>query len=103
MSKTWYPIIDHEKCVECGTCINFCPHDVYDKEKNPFPEVLLPDACVQRCHGCGNICPAGAITYQGDDTGWTPPCEIKEHKSDSGCSCGDDCEEGCSCGGDCGC
>lgn len=30
MAKTWYPVIDYLTCVECGTCIAKCPHDVYD-------------------------------------------------------------------------
>jgi glutaredoxin len=42
---------------------------------------------VDHCHGCGNRCPAGAITYVGDDTGWTPPNGAPTEK-DSGCSCG---------------
>lgn len=24
MSKTWYPVIDYEKCIECG---NLCPSE----------------------------------------------------------------------------
>ena len=49
------------------------PHGVYDARKAPVPVVKNPDECVDRCHGCGNRCPVGAITYVGDDTGWTPP------------------------------
>ncbi|MFA7175033.1 MAG: 4Fe-4S binding protein, partial [Kiritimatiellia bacterium] len=26
MAKTWYPVIDYASCIECGTCVNFCPH-----------------------------------------------------------------------------
>lgn len=97
MTKTWYPVIDREKCIECGACVNHCPHDVYDKEKDPTPVVGLPENCVQGCHGCGNICPVGAITYKGEDTDWVPPKgKEEESKSDSNCGCGG------SCGGDCG-
>ncbi|HHU62738.1 MAG TPA: DUF2703 domain-containing protein [Clostridiales bacterium] len=73
MAKTWYPVIDYQQCIECGTCIKKCIHGVYDKAKAPTPVVVSPGSCIDYCHGCGNICPQGAITYAGDDTGWTPP------------------------------
>ena len=87
MTKTWYPVIDYGACVACGTCVEKCPHGVYDTAKAPSPVVLNPKACIDHCHKCGNRCPVGAITYVGDNTGWTPPnggMEIEE----SGCSCG---------------
>ena len=73
MAKKWYPVIDYLTCVECGTCIAKCPHKIYDLSNGSSPKVVNPDACVDHCHGCGNKCPVGAITYVGDDTGWTPP------------------------------
>ena len=91
MAKTWYPVIDYSICTECGTCIEKCSHGVYDTKKAPTPVVTNPDSCVDHCHGCGNRCPVGAITYVGDDTGWTPP---------NGAPAVD--EPSCSCGGSCG-
>jgi NAD-dependent dihydropyrimidine dehydrogenase PreA subunit len=73
MSKTWYPVIDRSTCQECGVCVEFCPHGVYDRAKAPFPMVVNTDGCVDHCHGCGNQCPTGAISYVGDDTGWIAP------------------------------
>ena len=73
MAKTWYPVVDYTSCTECGTCVNFCPHNVYDKAKSPSPVVTQPLSCIDHCHGCGSKCPVGAITYVGDNTGWTPP------------------------------
>ena len=87
MAKAWYPVIDYLTCVECGTCVAKCPHNVYNLEKAPSPVVINPEACVDHCHGCGNRCPVGAITYVGDDTGWTPPNGIKEPE-ESCCDCG---------------
>lgn len=81
MAKTWYPVIDYTICEECGTCVAKCPHGVYDTEKAPSPVVLYPEGCVDHCHGCGNRCPAGAITYIGDDTGWTPSNNRKVEKA----------------------
>lgn len=92
MTKTWYPVIDYLRCTECGTCISKCPHDVYDTAKAPTPVVTRPGDCVDHCHGCGNRCPEGAITYVGDDTGWTPPSG-EPAAQDSGCSCGCDADD----------
>ncbi|ADM28112.1 4Fe-4S ferredoxin iron-sulfur binding domain protein [Ignisphaera aggregans DSM 17230] len=65
MAKTWYPVIDYEKCIGCLTCVNFCPHEVYTVE-NGKPKVVNPDNCVEFCRGCQKLCPTGAITYNGD-------------------------------------
>ncbi len=96
MAKKWYPVVDVLSCIECGTCVNNCPHHVYDKEKSPSPVVTNPDACIDHCHNCGNHCPVGAITYVGDDTGWIPPAlQGKQQNQPQACGCG--C--GCNCTG----
>ena len=87
MAAKWYPVVDVVTCLECGTCVDNCPHDVYDKAKSPVPHVVNPLACVDHCHGCGNRCPVGAITYVGEDTGWTPPNGEKPAEKDGGCCC----------------
>jgi len=86
MAKKWYPVIDYVICVECGICSSSCPHGVYDMAKAPSPVVAQPLNCVDHCHGCGNKCPTGAITYVGDNTGWVPP-NGKPLPEDAGCSC----------------
>lgn len=85
MSKTWYPVIDYEKCIECGACTNKCTHGVYDLEKAPVPVVISPEGCVEGCHGCGNLCPAKAIQYLGNQ---------KEESENCNCCCNDQ-REGC--------
>ena len=89
MAAKWYPVVDVVACLECGTCVDNCPHDVYDKAKSPVPHVVNPLGCVDHCHTCGNNCPVGAITYVGDDTGWTPPHGEKPAEKDrvSACCC----------------
>lgn len=87
MAKTWYPVIDYLTCVECGICITKCSHGVYDCVKAPSPFVLNPEACIDHCHGCGNHCPVGAITFVGDDTGWTPS-NGEQTAEEFRCSCG---------------
>lgn len=90
MAKTWYPVVDYSVCIECGACVEKCPHGVYDTTKAPTPVVIKPEACVDHCHGCGNRCPVGAITYVGEDTSWTPPNGTQKQEEDR-CSCS--CEE----------
>lgn len=66
MAANWYPIIDEALCINCNTCIDFCPHDVY-AEGEEFPIVIHPENCVEFCRGCSKICPEKAITYFGDN------------------------------------
>lgn len=78
MAAKWYPVIDYAACIECGTCSDFCPHGVYDRSKSPTPVVVNPDGCIDHCRGCQDQCPAGAISYVGDDNGAA---------MESGCGC----------------
>jgi NAD-dependent dihydropyrimidine dehydrogenase PreA subunit len=87
MSKTWYPVIDYEKCVECGACTGKCTHGVYDQSKAHTPVVVYPEGCVQGCHGCGNLCPQEAIAYVGDT--------VAVSAESCGCGCADDNVGGC--------
>lgn len=87
MAKAWYPVIDYSSCAECGTCIGQCNHGVYDAAKAPTPVVIHPAGCIDHCHGCGNLCPEGAITYVGDDTGWVPPKGSRPLSVQAECGC----------------
>lgn len=78
MSKTYYPVINYDLCIECGACVNKCTHDVYEKGTNS-PNVVLVDGCVDGCTGCQKLCPVGAIDYVGAD------------KGKSACGCGGSC------------
>jgi len=94
MAKNWYPVINTETCTQCGECIQFCKHGVYDKEKGNTPVVINPDGCIDHCHGCGGLCPTGSITYFGEDTGWTPPNGKADESGECSCGGGCDCGEG---------
>jgi len=83
MSDKWYPVINYEKCIECGACVEMCPNGVYETETTR-PNVIHPEGCIFGCRGCGANCPTEAIEYVGD-TG-------ENIVSQCGCSCG--------CGGD---
>jgi len=79
MSDQWYPVVDYEKCIECGACVDMCPNDVYEIGTTR-PNVIHPEGCIIGCRGCGANCPTEAITYFGD-TG-------ENIVSQCGCSCG---------------
>lgn len=81
MSKTWYPVINYEECIECGACLEKCKHGVFFKRDGNRPVVVYPEGCVQGCRGCGNLCPVGAIAYVGDTGGSDGSCSY-------GCCCG---------------
>ena len=44
----WYPTIDAQKCQNCGNCLDFCSHGVYDQGgqtvlvAHPFERDRLP-------------------------------------------------------------
>lgn len=79
MSKNWYPVIDYAECTECGACVDMCEHGVYDRSKAPSPVVIFPKGCIEKCKGCGNLCPSSAIQYVGDV------------QNNSSCDCGGGC------------
>ena len=53
------PVIDYEKCANCGTCASVCPMQVFEM-KDGRVEVVTPEKCVQ-CKACEVSCPAKAI------------------------------------------
>jgi NAD-dependent dihydropyrimidine dehydrogenase PreA subunit len=60
-------MIDYEKCVSCGKCVDYCKLGTYtleEKDGKKKPVVKNPYNCVVLCNGCDAICLAGAITHQ---------------------------------------
>ena len=78
MTKSWYPVINNDNCIECGACTNKCTHGVYQKDSEKLI-VIYPEGCVDQCRGCQVLCPAEAIEYFGDTGG---------NKPTSTCGCG---------------
>ena len=58
------PIIDKEKCIECGTCAQICPLDVIrfvkDENGKKHVKVKYPYEC-WHCRACAIDCPKQAI------------------------------------------
>lgn len=58
------PVIQKQKCINCGTCINLCPVepkavDHHDGNKSEIPTHKY-GRCI-RCYCCQEVCPEGAI------------------------------------------
>ena len=52
------PVIDEEKCIRYGKCVDTCPEDVYfGSKKKHIPQVTYPQECVYR-NGCVEEYPA---------------------------------------------
>ena len=61
--EAWYPVIDWERCTECGKCLDFCLFGVYAADKNGSVKVTQPQKCKINCPACARVCPAKAIIF----------------------------------------
>ncbi|SUY45953.1 iron-sulfur binding protein [Clostridium putrefaciens] len=55
-----YPVIDNDKCVSCGECVNVCQFNALAKVRD---DIMLFQ---KLCHGCGAceiVCKYNALTY----------------------------------------
>jgi NAD-dependent dihydropyrimidine dehydrogenase PreA subunit len=60
----WGPTIDAAACTGCGTCIDFCHHDVYAWSDDGSTVVVAHKTnCVPGCSHCGTLCEAQAISF----------------------------------------
>lgn len=62
----WGPIIDYEKCISCGKCVEFChvgAFEVEEKQGEKRTVTKNPSPCIVFCRGCEDICPTGAISH----------------------------------------
>lgn len=61
-NEGWFPVIDKQRCVECGRCFDFCLFGVYSKVDNRIV-VAQPDKCKNNCPACARMCPERAIIF----------------------------------------
>jgi len=62
------PIIFTERCVGCGTCMQFCKHDVIEADaEDGKPRIKSPWNCPVGCRTCARLCPTGAATFQDEE------------------------------------
>jgi NAD-dependent dihydropyrimidine dehydrogenase PreA subunit len=59
----WFPTINYDLCASNLECLIFCPHEVFDWEKETGrPIVARPYNCVPGCDMCARNCARGAVT-----------------------------------------
>lgn len=54
-------LLDQERCVPCGACLDVCPMDVFRTADDGSYLVAFPDDCMA-CYTCVIDCPKDAIT-----------------------------------------
>jgi NAD-dependent dihydropyrimidine dehydrogenase PreA subunit len=59
----WYPVVDRDRCRECGHCRQFCLFGVYAAGPDGQLVVANPDRCKPGCPACSRVCPEGAILF----------------------------------------
>jgi len=59
----WYPLIDRQRCTNCGQCAAFCLFDVYRRDADGTVRVENPQNCKNNCPACARICPQAAIIF----------------------------------------
>ncbi len=71
IAERWYPILDMERCVNCGHCREFCIFGVYTLDTDGQVVIAEPDNCKPGCPACARICPQSAIMFalHPDDAG----------------------------------
>lgn len=59
------PVINGEKCVGCGLCVEICQMDVFfASQKGKVPVLSYPEEC-WHCNSCVTACPVeGALTVR---------------------------------------
>lgn len=57
------PIINNNKCISCGKCIEVCPKDIFSF--NSSEKLVIAEKGCMLCSHCYNICPVDAISFGG--------------------------------------
>lgn len=56
------PIVDLDKCIGCGECVDVCPVEVYELQDGKC-NAANPDDCLG-CESCIEVCEHGAIVIE---------------------------------------
>lgn len=60
--EAWYPLIDRDRCTDCGKCFDFCLFGVYTITDGVV-HVTNPSHCKNNCPACARNCPSSAIIF----------------------------------------
>ncbi len=58
----WYPVVDYDRCIACGRCMDYCLFGVYSLENGKI-KVENADHCKNNCPACSRVCPEKAIIF----------------------------------------
>ena len=58
------PVVDEEKCIGCGECVDVCPVEVYELQGDKSVPVNAEE-CVG-CESCVEVCEQDAIVVEED-------------------------------------
>lgn len=61
-TDAWYPVIDRDRCVDCGKCHDFCLFGVYNIDEGKV-RVVQPQNCKNNCPACARVCPVEAVIF----------------------------------------
>jgi pyruvate ferredoxin oxidoreductase delta subunit len=59
--RTHYPVVDYEKCVNCGWCYLYCPPGCIREEGDHF---VIDMTFCKGCGTCASVCSVSAITMK---------------------------------------
>lgn len=59
----WFPVIDYDRCINCGQCQDFCMFDTYSRSSDNKVIVENPWNCKTNCPACARVCPQRAIIF----------------------------------------
>lgn len=63
VNRRWYPLMDEDRCANCGSCLQFCLFGVYARDASGTIRIDHPDRCKPGCPACSRICPRGALIF----------------------------------------
>ena len=55
--------VNHEKCIKCNKCVDYCPRDVLHPDDEGFPFMKYRDDCWY-CDACTYMCPTEALVLE---------------------------------------
>lgn len=61
-TDAWFPVIDRDKCIDCGKCHDFCLFGVYTIVDGHV-EATSPQNCKNNCPACARVCPVEAVIF----------------------------------------
>jgi NAD-dependent dihydropyrimidine dehydrogenase PreA subunit len=53
-------LVDRDRCIACGRCVDVCPTRVFDLDDEGIPVLARREYC-QTCFQCEAYCPADAL------------------------------------------